>query len=35
MHAQEFAARHLLGDWTAGSTRFPEDMNTIFEGEAA
>ena len=34
MHAQEFAARHLLGDWTAGSTRFPEDMSTIFEGEA-
>jgi hypothetical protein len=35
MHAREFAARHLLGDWTPGSTRFPEDMNTIFEGEAA
>ena len=34
VHAQEFAARHLLGDWTAGSTRFPQDMDTIFEGEA-
>jgi hypothetical protein len=34
IHALEFAARHLMGNWTAGSTRFPEDMSTIFEGEA-
>jgi hypothetical protein len=35
IHALEFAARHLLNDWTAGSTRFPEGMDTIFEGETA
>lgn len=35
IHAQELAARHLLGDWTSGSTRFPEEMSTIFEGQAA
>jgi hypothetical protein len=33
IHALEFAARHLLNDWTAGSTRFPEGMETIFEGD--
>lgn len=34
IHAQEFAARHTLGDWTAGSTQFPQGMATIFEGDA-
>lgn len=34
IHALEFAARHLLNDWTAGSTRFPDGMETIFEGDA-
>jgi hypothetical protein len=34
IHALEFAAGHLLGDWTTGSTRFPEGMSTLLEGEA-
>lgn len=34
IHAMEFAARHLMNDWTAGSTRFPERMATILEGKA-
>ncbi|WP_435209418.1 hypothetical protein [Micromonospora sp. bgisy143] len=34
IHAAEFSARHLLNDWTAGSTRFPDGMEKIFEGEA-
>lgn len=35
IHSTEFAARHLLNDWTAGSTRFPEELSTIFEGDPA
>jgi hypothetical protein len=34
IHAMEFAARHLLNDWTAGSARFPESMGSILEGKA-
>lgn len=33
IHAQEFEERHVKGDWTAGSTRFPTEMATILEGE--
>ncbi|MFE5501347.1 HNH endonuclease [Amycolatopsis japonica] len=31
IHAKEFEERHLKGDWTAGSTRFPSAMATILE----
>ncbi|WP_410634285.1 HNH endonuclease [Amycolatopsis sp. cmx-4-83] len=33
IHAQEFEERHLDGNWTAGSTRFPLEMATILEDE--
>jgi hypothetical protein len=33
IHAQEFEERHVKGDWTAGSTRFPPEMVTILAGE--
>ncbi|UJW32706.1 HNH endonuclease [Saccharothrix sp. AJ9571] len=33
IHAQELEERHLKGDWTAGSTRFPPAMGTILEDE--
>lgn len=31
IHVTEFAARHILGDWAAGGTRFPDGMTTILE----
>ncbi|SCE77460.1 hypothetical protein GA0074695_1006 [Micromonospora viridifaciens] len=34
IHMEEFSARHVLNEWGANSTRFPDGMNTIFEGEA-
>lgn len=33
IHAQEFEERHLNGDWTPGSTRFPIAMKLIMEDE--
>ncbi|WP_345154160.1 hypothetical protein [Arthrobacter ginkgonis] len=31
IHRDELEARHLLGDWTAGSQRFPTEMNHILQ----
>lgn len=31
IHATELAARHILGDWSAGGARFPDGMTTILE----
>jgi hypothetical protein len=33
IHALEFEARQVLGEWAAGSQTFPEGMDTIFEGD--
>ena len=33
IHAEEFEARHVLGDWSAGSQTFPDGVDTIFEGD--
>ncbi|SDP61693.1 hypothetical protein SAMN04489867_3154 [Pedococcus dokdonensis] len=33
LHVAEFDARHVLGDWTAGTQRFPEGMNSIMEDQ--
>lgn len=32
IHEAEFAARHVLNDWTAGSQTFPAGMDLLFEG---
>lgn len=31
VHVREFEARHLLGDWSAGTLRFPKMMDRLFE----
>lgn len=33
VHVQELAERHLEGDRTPGSTKFPNAMESILEGE--
>jgi hypothetical protein len=33
VHVQELEERHMEGDWTPGSTRFPNAMKSILEGE--
>lgn len=33
VHSQELEERHLEGNWTSGSTRFPSAMESILEGE--
>jgi len=33
VHVQELEERHLLGDWTPGSTRFPSAMELILKGD--
>lgn len=33
VHAQELEERHLEGNWTPGSTKFPNAMESILEGE--
>lgn len=33
IHAQELEERHLKGDWTAGSTRFPPAMASMLQDE--
>jgi hypothetical protein len=32
LHVREFEYRHILNDWTAGSSRFPEGMKSILDG---
>lgn len=34
VHVQELEERHLEGNWTPGSTKFPNAMESILEGEA-
>ena len=34
IHVGELEARHVLGEWPAGTQRFPDGMATIFEGNA-
>lgn len=31
LHVRELAYRHLLNDWTAGATRFPERLTSILD----
>lgn len=33
VHVQELEERHLEGNWTPGSTKFPTDMESILDGE--
>ncbi|MGH3564691.1 MAG: hypothetical protein ACRDRH_01380 [Pseudonocardia sp.] len=33
VHVQELEERHLEGNWTPGSTKFPNAMESILEGE--
>jgi hypothetical protein len=33
VHVQELEERHLEGNWTPGSTRFPNAMESMLEGE--
>lgn len=33
VHVTAFEARHILGDWSVGSLRFPGGMAAIFEGD--
>lgn len=33
VHVQELEERHLRGDWTPGTTRFPSGMVSVLEGE--
>jgi hypothetical protein len=33
IHVAAFEARHILGDWSAGSLKFPGGMDAIFEGD--
>lgn len=33
IHVGEFEARHVLGEWPAGSQMFPNGMGTIFQGD--
>jgi hypothetical protein len=33
VHVQELEERHLEGNWTPGSTRFPNAMESILEGD--
>ncbi len=33
LHVRELEHRHLLNDWTAGSTRFPDELTSILDGE--
>lgn len=34
IHAHEFEERHRINDWTAGSTKYPSNMNLIFRDTA-
>jgi hypothetical protein len=34
LHVRELEYRHLLDDWTAGASRFPEAAGSLLEGEA-
>lgn len=34
LHVEEFVARHVLGEWSAGTQRFPATMASIFEDQA-
>jgi hypothetical protein len=34
LHVRELEYRHLLNDWTAGSSRFPEGVSSILKDEA-
>jgi hypothetical protein len=31
LHVRELESRHLLNDWTAGSTRFPDSLSSILD----
>lgn len=33
LHSDEFAARHVLGDYTGGTSRFPEAMDNILKDD--